>query len=93
MKRFIVGLLLVTTLLSICSCGTDKTSGTRRLVSEAYDKINYAYIRQVDGTIIEGPVSTFTLDSSGIVSVEINGKFYATSATNATLIYDPTLDA
>ena len=85
MKRFIVGLLLVTTMLNICSCGT------RRLVSEAYNKVNYAYIRHVDGTIIEGPVTTFTVDEN-IISVEINGKFYVTSATNATLIYDPTLD-
>lgn len=85
MKKFIVGLLLTATVLSICSCGR------RRVLSEAYNKINYAYVRQVDGTIIEGPVSTFTVDEN-IICVEINGKFYATSATNATLIYDPTLD-
>lgn len=88
MKKFIVSLLLATIMLGICSCG----SGTRRVVSEAYDKINYAYVRQVNGTIIEGPVSTFTIDSNSIICVEINGKFYATSATNVTLVYNPTLD-
>lgn len=81
MKKIIVLILIVTTLLTGC--------GNYQVVDFQYS-FNYAVLKLQNGEVIEGKVESWRDYEDGEqLQVKINGVLYLTNSYNCTLMYKP----